>query len=531
MSQYTYSGKVPLSLITDALEAFRTYKSDREPFIARVRDNEAFYRRSYERMFPDINSNMSCDTPFIFAAIENCRADAIDNFPSANIIEREAEGSTVAELLSKVIKTQLEVCDYKSVYKENVRNKLKYGTAIYGVFYDDTKKCIDIKSIDISDIYVDMNICDVQESRFLFISSAVENDVLRERYPHLKDLFSGDTVIDTLTGSHTLKDRTCVLDCYYKKSDGSVHLLKLANETVIAATEDMAGYEKGLYSHGKYPVVFDVLYPSGHSPFGFGMIDIGKNTQVSINKLDDAIEMNIMCASKPRYLSKRNGGINEEEFCDASKSIVHYEGDTDSIRAIDHITINEYFLSHRERKKEELKEILANRDFQQGGTTGGVTAASAIETLRQAGEKRSRAIINDTYDSFKAVIQMVIELMREFYTQKRAYRIYDSNGQRAFAEFSNAMMYTPCVDDEGVGTKELMFDIDVTIQRENPYSRENVNNTMLNLWSKGIFAPDNYETAVVTLKNMQFDGKEKLIADLQSLYEKEVPYGENQENR
>lgn len=513
MTHYVYSGNVKSETISSALEAFKTYRAEREPYLMRVRDNEEFYRRSYSRTFGDIASTPDCDTPFIFAAIENCRADAIDNYPCANIIERDAKGTQIAQLLSKVVKTQLEISDFKSVYKENIRNKLKYGTAIYGVFYDDRAKGIDIRSVDISDVYVDMHIPDIQDSPYLFILSAVENEELRRLYPQFSELFTGNTQTQTLTGTHILKDRSAICDCYYKKSDGSVHLMKFCGETLLAATEDMEGYERGLYEHGKYPVVFDVLYPCENSPFGFGMIDIGKNTQTVINKLDNAIVENIMCAAKPRYLSKRGGGICEEEFCDISRSIVHYEGDTETLRAIDHSTINEYFLTHRERKKEELKEILANRDFQQGGTSGGVTAASAIETLRQAGEKRSRAIINDSYDSFRAVVCMVIELMREFYTEERTYRVTDSEGQRKFEPFSGEMMYTK-------DRRKLLFDIDVTIQRENPLTRESVNNTLLSLWSKGLISRENYDEAVITLKNMQFDGREKLISDLQSLCEK-----------
>lgn len=522
MSEYKYNGKIPAYFIEEALSAYRQYKSDREPLIKRIRDDEEFYRRSYERTYSGIESNMQCDTPLIFAAIENCRADAIDNYPNANIIEREPEGTAVADLLSKVVEAQLEISDFKSVYKENMRNKLKYGTAVYGVFYDSANDSIDIRSIDILDIYVDMHIPDIEESRFVFISAAIENDLLLKEYPEFSRLFCGDAQVETLSNSYSLKERTNILDCYYKKPDGTVHLMKICDDVVIAATEDMPGYENGLYSHGHYPVVFDVLYPCEHSPFGFGMIDIGKSTQVEINKLDDAITENIMCASKPRYLTKRNGGINEDEFCDISKSIIHYEGDTDSIRAVDHQTINEYFLSHRECKKDELKELLANRDFQQGGTAGGVTAASAIETLRQAGEKRSRAIVSDSYDSFKWIVYMVIELMRQFFTEERVYRVSDPMGKKSFAKFSNSMLYKTDYSSGRITFKKLMFDIDVVVQRENPYSRENANNTILQLWSSGIFNPDNKDCAIVALKNMQFDGKERLISDLQTLYESEV---------
>lgn len=516
MAQYNYNGNVAPELICEALETYKLYKSEREPFIQRIRDNDKFYRDSYEHLTTGLSTEMECDTPFVFAAIENCRADAIDNYPAANVIERDPEGTKAAQLLSKVVEAQLEICDFKAVYKENIRNKLKYGTAVYGVFYDRDTESIDIRSVDLLDIYVDMHVPNIEDSKFVFISAAVENSLLREKYPHFAELFSDDARVESLEDMYSVKDRTIIVDCYYKKSDGTVHLMKLCDGNVIAATEDMDGYECGLYSHGRYPVVFDVLYPDAHSPFGFGMIDIGKTTQIEINKLDRAITENIMCAAKPRYLAKRNGGINEEEFCDIQKSIVHYEGDTEAIRAIDHISINDYFLTHRERKKEELKEILANRDFQQGSTMGGVTAASAIETLKQAGEKRSRAIINDSYDSYKAIVYMVIELMRQFFDRERVYRINDSMGRKAFAAFSNSMMYGNGVGHSG-GLRELMFDIDVVIQRENPYSRESINNTILNLWSKGLFSPDNRDMAVVALKNMQFDGKERLIADLQSM--------------
>lgn len=517
MSVFEYKGRVEPGLISQAMDAFKEYRADKEELVARLRDNERFYRESYTRMMQDVERRMVCDTPFIFSAVENTRADLVDNFPSANILEREPDGTGTAELLSKIVPAQLEISDFKRVFKENVRCKLKYGTAVYGVFYNDFTGNIDIRSIDLLDVYVDMHIPDIQESRFLFIRAAVENSVLSREYPQFKELFSGDADIETLDRTYRLKNRTSVTDCYYKKPDGTVHMLKLCGDTVIAATEDMEGYEGGLYNHGRYPVVFDTLYPVHHCPFGFGMIDIGKTLQIGINKLDQAITENIMCGAKPRYLAKRNGGINETEFRDISRSVVHYEGETEAIKPIDHNTISEYYLSHRESKKEELKEILGNRDFQQGQTAGGVTAASAIESLRQTGEKRSRSVINDTYDSYKKIVYMMLELMRQFFSEERVYRITDELGQKAFARFCNSMMYRIRWSETGAYSESLVFDIDVVPQRESPYARETVNKTIMELWNGGVLSGEKAENAIIALKNMNFDGKEQLIADMQSL--------------
>ncbi len=539
---YIYSGAVTRELLSEALSAYRTYRADKESLTARIRDDDRFYRESCSGMSGALSSFMTCDTPFIFTAIENARADAIDNYPTANILERSPEGTKTAEVLSKIVPAQLEISEFKPAYKENIRRKLKYGTAVYGVFYNDRSGDIDIRSIDILDIYADMHVSDVQDSAFLFIAAAVENRLLREWYPEFAAIFTGDAEVESISESYRLRDRSAVLDCYYKKADGSVHMMKICKDTLIAATEDMEGYEHGLYEHGMYPVVFDVLYPAENCPFGYGMIDVGKATQTEINKLDEAITENIMCGAKPRYLSKRSGGIDEDEFRDVSKNIVHYEGDPEALKPIDTVSLPEAYISHRDRKKEELKEVLANRDFQQGSTSGGVTAASAIETLQQAGEKRSRALINDTYDSYKKIIYMIMELMRQFFEEKRVYRVSDEPGGDRFAEFSNEMMYVrdcragsgcgeTAADEPGrAGWRKLLFDIDVVPQRESPYTRETANNTILTFWQNGLFEPENAQAAVIALKSMSFDGKERLIADIRKHAEAAVA-GQDEQNR
>lgn len=518
---FVYKGKVSDALIDRAKRAFAEYRSDKAELMTRIKDDEKFYRDAYKRTTGTINAKMDCNTSFIFAAIENARADAVENYPVPNILERSETGTQVAEVLTRIIPAQLEYSGFRRVYKENVRNKNKYGTAIYGVFYNEFTKEIDIKALDIPDVYVDMHLSDIQDSPFMFICAAIDNDVLKKTYPKFSVLFNGDATIETLTDDYKLTNRTTVIDCYYKKDDGSLHMMKICKDTIIAATEDMDGYEAGMYAHGKYPVVFDVLYPQEHCPFGFGMIDIAKSTQIEINKLDNAITENVIVNSKPRYLTKRNGGIDESEFMDLQNNVVHYEGDTDALRPIQATSLHEVCLTHREYKKDELKELLANRDFQQGETTGGVTAASAIERLQQAGEKRSRSTIDDTYDAFSDIVYMTIELMRQFYRDEREFRVSDDSGQREFQRFSNKMMFAPVYTAAGVHWDKLQFDIDVVPQRENPYTRETANNTILTFWQSGLLAPENADVSVVALKNMNFDGKDKLIRDIRALQQQE----------
>ncbi len=519
-STYVYSGKVKPETVDAAKKAYETYKSDRASMIERVRDAEVFYRGYYSGTAAHYKRHMHTETPFIFSCIENAAAVAAESYPVPNILEREPAGTAAAEALSKILPVQFEMSKFSAVWKKNTMNKLKYGTAIYGIFYNSQTEELDIRGIDITDIYVDMHLENIQDSRFLFIAAVIENDALKKQYPEFAELFCDDSEVEGLTGSYKQEGKTQVLDCYYHNEDGKLHLMKLCKDTIIQATEDMDGYENGLYDHGMYPVVFDVLYAEKDCPFGFGMIDIGKSVQIEIDKLDRAITYNIMVSSKPRYLAKRNGGINADEFADLENAIVYYEGDGESIKAIEGQQIAQQFIDHREKKIDELKETLANRDFQQGQTSGGVTAASAIQTLRETGEKRSRKMTDDSYDAYKEIVYMSIELIRQFYDDTRTYRIEDETGGRTFMDFSNELMLAADADADG-GYRPVQFDIEVIPQQENPYTREMNNNTILTLWSSGFFLPQNFDVATIALQLMNFDGSGKLISKLSELSQKQ----------
>lgn len=517
--KYSYAGKISEQLKAEALEEYKKYLSDKAAVVSRIRDNEAYWRELYENDVKNLKSKMKCNTSFIFSAIENACAISSENYPVANLIEREPDGEESASVLSKLISAEMDSSGFKDKYKNATRNKLKYGTAVFGVFYNDRTGSVDIKEIDILDVFVDMNISDIQDSRFLFISAAVDNDVLKAEYPEYAGLFTGNVTVESAQGSFVLNNRSNVLDCYYKKPDGSVHMMKLCNDNILAATEDMPGYENGLYKHGLYPVVFDVMYPVDHCPFGFGMIDIGKVAQIQIDKMDEAITENLIKNSKLRYFVKRTNGLDEAAFKDMSKDLVQYEGDINATPITGQM-INTYHLQYREFKKDELKELLSNRDFQQGDVNGGVNSGTAIQLLQQSGEKRARNMMDDSYEAFKQIIYMTVELIREFYSKPRVFRTTDDNGQKTFIEFSSDMLFKHDEEFDALGSgynwKPLYFDIDIVPQKENPFTREAQNATLLSFWNAGLFNPQMLDTSLLVLQNLDFDGKDQLVAALQN---------------
>lgn len=106
------------------------------------------------------------------------------------------------------------------------------------------------------------------------------------------------------------------MDWYYKKA-GKLHLIKFASGKLLYASEnDPALAERGLYDHGKYPFVFDTLFPLEGLPYGFGFIDVMRDPQTYIDQLDQCILYNARLAGRPRWYISDSTGINEEEFAD-----------------------------------------------------------------------------------------------------------------------------------------------------------------------------------------------------------------------
>lgn len=519
--------RVSGELVEQAKDAFERYKGDKQSLVERVRENMQFYQAAYAQLYNEKNNTTVPATAFILSAVENKYADYLDNFPQPNFLAREESDEETARLLSKIVPAQLEASGFKKAYKRNIRQKLICGTGIYGIFWNSHEQNIHIRSLDFMNVLCDMNVSDIEESRFVFVVSAVENERLRKMYPMYSDMFDGDAVFDGYEEQVEMKNCREIVDCYYKTVSGEVQLLKFCDGVVIDSTEDMDGFEKGLYMHGRYPIRFDVMYPAPKGPFGFGTVDIIKNPQRYIDILDGAILKNAMLASHPKWIAKKSANFNKEQLCDMRCEVVEADNVSEEhLRKIEIASVPQNVMQHRDKKIEELKEVSANRDFAQGGTTGGVTAASAITVLQEAGNKISRALIDDSYDVYKEIVTMTIELMRQFFDRDRVYRITGNDGKSTYRTFSqgNLTAASPVTDALGfvkyTEYRDLVFDIDVVPQRQNLYQRESQNQLFMQLWQSGFFAPGNIESALIVLKNMSFDGKEVLVQDLQKLQEK-----------
>lgn len=526
MSNEYYTGSIAPEFFTKIRESYRLYKEHKEPYTRKIIENNRWFKSRHED--ESYGEMPAPTTPYLFNAIANKHADVMDNYPEPNILERTESDRPIAETLTKILPVQLELCDFKQTYSRAWWYKLKNGASCFGVFFNPSMHNgigdIDIKRIDLLNLFWEPGITDIQESKFVFLTALIDNDLLKDKYPQYADRFTGNANMELLTyddsmtalNQDILRDKTLVIDCYYKKNKNgrqTVEMLKYTDNLILDASEDRGS--TGLYDHGKYPFVFDVMYPDEDSPVGFGLIDVIKNPQLYIDRLDALISQNALISGKSRFMIRDNGGLNEYELTDISKDIIHVAGavSDENIRELQTKPLHPFIIQHRQNKIAELKEVAGNRDFQQGDTRGGVTAYSAIAALQQAGEKLSRDMISEGYCAYKEIIYLCIELIKQFYDTPHTYRIGGENEKTEYISLTRSDFFASA----SPGTKPAEFDITVSAEKNNPFSRAAQNQTLLDLWKMGVFSPETKESAKVLLESLHLDGKEKLIEGLSNL--------------
>ena len=268
------------------------------------------------------------------------------------------------------------------------------------------------------------------------------------------------------------------------------------------------------------------MFPEKNSPAAFGYLDAMKDCQAYIDRMGQAILANTLAGATPRYLSKMNGGINEEEFKDITKKVVHYEGQPDDIKPIETFRMDSIYYQVYQGKIEELKETSGNRDFSQGSTASGVTAASAIAALQEAGSKLSRDMIKSSFRAYKNVVYQVIELMRQFYDIPRAFRITNKTGQMDFLTFDNSFLKGEEKENSFgmmIGGRMPYFDISIAPQKASPFAKVSQNELAKEMYNLGFFNPEFADQALACLDMMMFDGKEELMQKIErngTMYQK-----------
>ena len=491
-------------------------------------------------------------------------ADAMKAYPEPNILPREQGDKGDALMLSAIIPCVLEQNHFEATYSDGMWQKLKTGTGCYKVVWDKSKLNglgdIHVEKVNLLNVYWEPGVTDIQRSRYFFHTELWDKDLLEERYPELRGKLKGQSFMSTkfLYDDHVkTENKHTVVEVYYHRyiqGKNTLQYCKYVGDQVIYATENemqrpvkpvvdpmtgqpmidpMTGQpammeaglsmaERGLYDHGKYPYFFDALYPIEGSPCGYGFVDLCRNPQTEIDLLKTAMVKNAMVGATPRYFSRVDGNINEEEFLDTTKPIVHVNGNVDeaTLRRIEHNPLDGMYVNLLNSSVDELRETSGNTEAATGSTPGSVTAASGIAALQEAAGKTSSDSTQASYRVYAQIVDVCIELIRQFYDMPRKFRILGQYGMERYVTYTNQGIQPQHQGNDfgqDMGFRLPVFDIKVSAQKKNVYTKVAQNELALQFFQLGFFNPQMVDQSLMCLEMMDFDDKDIIMQKISQM--------------
>ena len=534
-------GKEQLKKFTKILREYKAGKARTEARIIAAEQWWKLRNTAEEQKKTEIGADggfTSCSA-WLHNVITSKHADAIEAYPEPNILPREEGDKQEAKMLSAIVPCILEQNDFEEVYNDAMWSKMKFGTAAYKVVWDKNIAGglgdIRVDKLNLLNVYWEPGIEDIQKSRYIFQTELVDKDILRQKYPELEGSLKGQGILSArflYDDTVNTADKATVIEVYYHVHQGGkrvLHYCKYVEDHVLYATEnemqpisdDMGNAiaapmaQTGLYDHGEFPFVFDPLFPIEGSPCGYGFIDLGINPQTAIDLMNTAFVKNTVVGSIPRYISNNDeASINESEMLDTKNPVIHIKGSVDemSLRLMPHSSLDGNYLNLLDRYIQEMRETTGNTETSTGNISSGVTAASAIAALQEAAGKGSRDSNQASYRAYQKIVVLCIELIRQFYTLPRKFRILGEYGAMEFVQYSNAglMQQQPGFSGE-MGYRKPEFDIKVYAQKRSVYTKVANNEMALQFFQLGFFNPQMAEQALMCLEMMDFDGKDQIM--------------------
>ena len=538
-------GEEQLKAFTKTLEEYKAGKAQTEQRIL-ASENWWKLRNSIEERK---DSKAAGDDGFkavsgwLHNVIVSKHADAMKAFPEPNILPREQGDKGEALMLSAIIPCILEQNNFEATYSDVMWQKLKTGTGCYKMVWDKSKLNglgdIHVEKVNLLNVYWEPGVTDIQRSRYFFHTELWDKDVLEERYPQLEGKLKGQSFLSTkflYDDNVKTENKHTVIEVYYHKyiqGKNTLQYCRYVGDQVIYATEnDPQMMVRGLYDHGKYPYFFDALYPIEGSPCGYGFVDLCRNPQTEIDLLKTAMVKNAMVGATPRYFSRVDGNINEAEFLDTTKPIVHVSGNVDeaTLRRIEHNGLDGMYVNLLTASIDELRETSGNTEAATGSTPGAVTAASGIAALQEAAGKTSADSTQSSYRVYSDMVEMCIELIRQFYDMPRKFRILGQYGMERYVTYTNQGIQSQYQGNDfgqDMGFRLPVFDIKVSAQKKNVYTKVAQNELALQFFQLGFFNPQMVDQSLMCLEMMDFDDKDAImqkIAQMGTMHQKLLQY-------
>lgn len=460
------------------------------------------------------------------STFNNCVADQMDNMPEALMLPETKELEEVAEDLTDVVRFVMARNNYETLHRRRVEDCFCTGTAVTQVAWDKDmdggKGNVAVIRWPIEAFLWDPAAENIQDARAIFKVSWHPLSWYEQHYPdQFNDIGSDWSEYSGLGVPEKQEmdqpgdeDRAMLLEYWYRLYDSkkrryTINVAYLAGGVLL---EDF----KDVYKHGMYPFVLDVYTPIEGLPVGDGLIQECVPMMRYINRYASYIDTNLRMSSKGRLLVDRAAGIDKDALLDWETDVV--EGDRIDASALQWMQ-NQPFTGAATQQmlqlQTDIKQDSGQNQFTRGETAGGVTAASAISALQEAGGKITRLRANVLNQGYKFIVEQVMWLINQFYDSKRVLFITgreEDPGKRKQVDANPERLFGS--KPKGGALPPPPYTVQVQIQRRNPLRQQAQNELFMQAYSMAAQAGAPFPLSVL-FRLLHVDGKERILPEIE----------------
>lgn len=460
-----------------------------------------------------------------------CVADQMDNMPEARMIPERVELTNVADDLTDMVGHVMECNEYERLHRERVEDFFVTGTSVTQIVWDEDMPGTDSKGGDVALLrwpieafYWDPVCDDIQDGRAAFKAMWKPKSWFAEHYPEAApyvgsspyeatDLSKPDATPE-IGGD---EDLVLVLEYWYRKYDAKkrkyfVHMALLGGGALLDYSERDMPF--GIFAHGMYPFVLDNYTRIEGFPVGNGMIWEFANMQRYINRYAQYIDANARASSKMRLLVNRGAKIDNQDLTDWNVNVI--EGDViddKAVRWFQSSPLNGLVNVQMRQFQDDIKMDSGQNQFTRGEGGSGVTAASAITALQEAGGKTSRLRTATLHAGFKRIAEQVVWLISQFYDEDRKVALRDesmpSSDGREITISTDRIYGGKRKSKKGV-LPPPPYTVRIQVQRRNPLRIQAENEMILQMYAMSAQSGTAIPLGLVA-SMLHFDGKEKIV--------------------
>ena len=485
-------------LVRRAYSLYEKFRSDlREEHEEMRRARLMRQLRQYEqsKTAPLSNTLNSC--------VDNVIADQIDNMPEAKMYPERQETAQSAEEMSDIVSFVLYQAGWPGKYQQLMEDTVVTGTGIAQVVWNedamDGEGLPDVTVWHPEDFYPDPQYENLQDGRGCFKATRTTVAWVEEHYPEARGYVKADTErqgeeisYEQLAQAPDGDRDTTLLEFWYKRYDAEkkktrVHMALLAGHALLYSTELDFGvsrkgeFREGVYAHGLYPFTMYKYRSVWRRPFGTGLIYDYRSQQEAIDRYQKYIDDNARQSSRQRFFIRKGSGINPDEVADMSRDLIEWEGSDirEVMQGFQASPLNGQVYQMMTYLSDSMKQDSGQNQFARGEGGLGVTAASAIQSLQEAGGKITRWHTEQFKDAFREMIEQLLWVLSEYMEAGRTLMIvggWDSTGA-----MQERLVQLLGVKKEGDELPKPAYTVRVQVQRANPGWIQEENNFILQM--------------------------------------------------